>query len=468
MSTVRLRRLQADYEKMRDYVNRHPRLQLIQADGTPPERYQLEYRIRSLRQTDDDLSTVKSHMVEITLPLNYPRMPPQCRMLTPIFHPNIAPHAICIGDHWSPGEPLWSIVARIGEMIAYQSYNTKSPLNGEAARWVDQHVDELPLDPVSMMPDDRRAPSPRTRAPRPARPCRRRAAVAPRRVDPPPTPAAPRLRPIGRPPSVADAAARPPRPSAGSPARIAARSPDGGPSWPASSCDALAARRCSDAHCETWPCSGIDRLPPMPTHGRPDRSGRPRAGRVDLVGCALLAEDDDVARHPACAGSARAGSPCRRRIHGLEARATTAAPIGSIRRHREVLAVVLRRRGAGLRAGRGARRPGRPPRVQGLSAAAVAVLRASLLGLRCPGCGLTRSIIHLAEGDWRASWRSHRLGGLMAAVLIFQVPYRLLALRRPETPLIPPRWQAALGTALIVLLIVNWLADVVTGRLASV
>jgi ubiquitin-protein ligase len=154
MSTVRLRRLQADFEKVRDYVNRHPRLQLIQAEGTPPERYQLEYRIRSLRQTDDDLSTVKSHMVEIALPLNYPRMPPQCRMLTPIFHPNIAPHAICIGDHWSPGEPLWSIVARIGEMIAYQSYNTRSPLNGEAARWVDQHVDELPLDPVSMMPDD--------------------------------------------------------------------------------------------------------------------------------------------------------------------------------------------------------------------------------------------------------------------------------------------------------------------------
>ena len=46
MSTVRLRRLQSDYEKVRDYVNRHPRLQLIQADGSPPERYQLEYRIR--------------------------------------------------------------------------------------------------------------------------------------------------------------------------------------------------------------------------------------------------------------------------------------------------------------------------------------------------------------------------------------------------------------------------------------
>ena len=154
MSTVRLRRLQADYEKVRDYVNRHPRLQLIQADGTPPERYQLEYRIRGLRQTADELASVKSHMVEISLPLSYPRMPPQCRMLTPIFHPNIAPQAICIGDHWSPGEPLWSIIARIGEMISFQSYNTKSPLNGEAARWVDQNLARLPLDPVSMIVEE--------------------------------------------------------------------------------------------------------------------------------------------------------------------------------------------------------------------------------------------------------------------------------------------------------------------------
>jgi ubiquitin-protein ligase len=191
MSTVRLRRLQADYEKMRDYVNRHPRLQLIQAEGAPPERYQLEYRIRSLRQTAEDLSTVKSHMVEITLPLSYPRMPPQCRMLTPIFHPNIAPHAICIGDHWSPGEPLWSIVARIGEMIAYQSYNTKSPLNGEAARWVDQHVDELPLDPVSMMPDDEgavAAAAPATSPPRPVAPPPVRNVPPPPPVHAPPPP----------------------------------------------------------------------------------------------------------------------------------------------------------------------------------------------------------------------------------------------------------------------------------------
>ncbi len=154
MSTVRLRRLQADFEKLSDYARRHPRMRLISVEGQPPELYQLEYQVVGLRQVDDQLQVVKSHIVEIRLPRDYPRTPPQCRMLTPIFHPNIAPHAICIGDHWSAGEPLWSMVARIGEMIAYQSHNTKSPLNGEAARWVEQNLARLPLDRVNMQLDE--------------------------------------------------------------------------------------------------------------------------------------------------------------------------------------------------------------------------------------------------------------------------------------------------------------------------
>jgi hypothetical protein len=87
----------------------------------------------------------------------------------------------------------------------------------------------------------------------------------------------------------------------------------------------------------------------------------------------------------------------------------------------------------------------------------------TLMGLKCPGCGLTRSLIHVAEGDWLASWRDHRLGGLMAVGIAFQIPYRLLALRRPDRRFIPSRWQALLGSALIALLIGNWLVDVVGG-----
>ena len=32
-------------------------------------------------------------------------------------------------------------------MIAYQAYNIKSPLDGEAAMWADLNADQLPLDP---------------------------------------------------------------------------------------------------------------------------------------------------------------------------------------------------------------------------------------------------------------------------------------------------------------------------------
>jgi ubiquitin-protein ligase len=171
MSTVRLKRLQADYHKLQEYVRRQPRVQLVQAEGSPPERYQLRYEIRSLVQKDDELLEATNHMVEIALPRNYPRTPPQCRMLTPIFHPNIAPHAICIGDHWSAGETLAGIVARIGELLAYQSYNTKSPLNGEAARWVTDNEHQLPLDSVPMFVDDGAAsPAPPAPAPQVAAP----------------------------------------------------------------------------------------------------------------------------------------------------------------------------------------------------------------------------------------------------------------------------------------------------------
>ena len=66
-------------------------------------------------------------------------------MITPVFHPNIDPQKICIGDHWSAGQSLAQMVARIAEMICFQSYNVKSPLNAKAAAWAEQNVGRLPL-----------------------------------------------------------------------------------------------------------------------------------------------------------------------------------------------------------------------------------------------------------------------------------------------------------------------------------
>jgi len=38
-----------------------------------------------------------------------------------------------------------------------------------------------------------------------------------------------------------------------------------------------------------------------------------------------------------------------------------------------------------------------------------------LLGIPCPGCGMTRSLLFLAHGDWRAAVAQHPLGPLLVA-----------------------------------------------------
>jgi hypothetical protein len=78
---------------------------------------------------------------------------------------------------------------------------------------------------------------------------------------------------------------------------------------------------------------------------------------------------------------------------------------------------------------------------------------------------LTRSIIHLAEGDWHASWHSHRLGGLIALLIAFQIPYRLLALRLSGRRLIAPWFHTVICYILVALFVGNWLVDLVAGRI---
>jgi hypothetical protein len=42
------------------------------------------------------------------------------------------------------------MVVRIAEMICFQSYNLKSPLNAAAAAWAEQNLSKLPLQKVDL------------------------------------------------------------------------------------------------------------------------------------------------------------------------------------------------------------------------------------------------------------------------------------------------------------------------------
>ena len=130
-------------------------IKILAVEGDPPDVYRLEYLVRSLapgEDADDEPTPRDVHQVEIRLTADYPRVSPKCKMLTPVYHPNIDPSHICVGDHWVTGERLVDLVIRIGEMIAYQAYNIKSPLDAHAAMWADLNVEKLPTDPRTIRP----------------------------------------------------------------------------------------------------------------------------------------------------------------------------------------------------------------------------------------------------------------------------------------------------------------------------
>lgn len=153
---MRIRRLLADAKQMSEAFQKFPLIQPIAAVGNPPELYRIQYNVRGLAHGPNGQPIYRNqHVVEIQLTSEYPRQSPRCKMLTPAFHPNIEPASICVGDHWTAGERLVDLVVRIGEMIAYQAYNIKSPLDGAAAMWADLNSHHFPIDNRDLHPPDR-------------------------------------------------------------------------------------------------------------------------------------------------------------------------------------------------------------------------------------------------------------------------------------------------------------------------
>lgn len=78
-------------------------------------------------------------------------------------------------------------------------------------------------------------------------------------------------------------------------------------------------------------------------------------------------------------------------------------------------------------------------------------------GFECPGCGLTRSLVHLAHGRWAESLHLHRLGWLMALAVGLQFPYRIAGLRSPHGSPLGTSLPRTFAWTLIAVLIVNWI-----------
>jgi ubiquitin-protein ligase len=156
MPSPRIRRLLLDRQTLEERLSGWPLIQISGTAGMPPEIYRFTFNIRGLHVAGSgEILERNAHVLEVNLSLGYPRRAPQCRMLTPVFHPNFDDSMVCIGDFWAASEGLDDLVIRIGRMISYQEYNTKSPLNGLAAKWAAQNTSLLPIDGRNIAPPSR-------------------------------------------------------------------------------------------------------------------------------------------------------------------------------------------------------------------------------------------------------------------------------------------------------------------------
>ncbi len=162
MLSPRIRRLKLDHDQLVQRFANWPLIQITGTAGLPPEAYRFVFRIKGLYVSPTgDIQERDQHHLEVNLSLGYPRRAPQCRMLTPVFHPNFDDSTVCIGDFWAASEGLDDLIVRIGRMIAYQEYNTKSPLNGLAAKWAEQHASLFPVEPRDIAPPSDKLPVPK-------------------------------------------------------------------------------------------------------------------------------------------------------------------------------------------------------------------------------------------------------------------------------------------------------------------
>jgi len=82
-----------------------------------------------------------------------------------------------------------------------------------------------------------------------------------------------------------------------------------------------------------------------------------------------------------------------------------------------------------------------------------------LMGIDCPGCGLTRCFISLAHGDLAAAWSYNPAGLWLFAIMAFQIPFRGYQLWRisRELPEVVLPWALQITFGILAIgLITQW------------
>jgi ubiquitin-protein ligase len=145
---IRARRLQAEFERVRELHNKGGLIAIEDTRGDPPDRYIVRFTCRGIAAVLNNQPLYSDlHRVSLALTDTFPVNQPLMEWLTPIFHPNISANgeAVCIGS-WYPAKTLDELLLMLGEMIQYKNYASYDPLHLEASLWAMAHKDLFPVD----------------------------------------------------------------------------------------------------------------------------------------------------------------------------------------------------------------------------------------------------------------------------------------------------------------------------------
>jgi ubiquitin-protein ligase len=169
LNSPRMRRLQADYERMKELDARSDLIKVKSLGQIPPERYIVTYEVKSIVGKDrkGNPKMGNRHQVEIYLHSEYPQRWPGLKWLTSIWHPNIS-HvngSVCIdAAWWGASRSLDRLVIMMGEMLQYKNFHDDPkkppyPWDKEAAEWCRAyrrtHPDIFPTDPRELLRPER-------------------------------------------------------------------------------------------------------------------------------------------------------------------------------------------------------------------------------------------------------------------------------------------------------------------------
>lgn len=136
-------RLRADADLLAMLAAASPLFE-VAAEGDPPSRYTLTFHGRGISrcpESGDDVELSSMHQVEMRLSFAYPRVGPDLRWKTPLFHPNVSFSGFIqlddLGLQWDESLGLRVVVERLWDTLRWAYVNLDNATNYAAKRWVE-------------------------------------------------------------------------------------------------------------------------------------------------------------------------------------------------------------------------------------------------------------------------------------------------------------------------------------------